>query len=109
MDPFINETTQRERFPGVVFHGEGVLRRRAHIAGSGFDVWQLCETLENYGSDDLVVADFPKVSATHCRLARAYRSAYPDEIDEFIADNRRPLEDREALYPFVDWRAGRTT
>jgi hypothetical protein len=32
----------------------------------------------------------------------AYRDAYPDEIDESIADNRRPVGDIGVLFPFID-------
>jgi hypothetical protein len=32
----------------------------------------------------------------------AYREAYPDEIDEAIADNRRPVDDVDVLFPFID-------
>lgn len=36
------------------------------------------------------------------RIAAAYRDAYPDEIAEAIAQNRRPIDDVGALYPFIE-------
>jgi hypothetical protein len=34
-------------------------------------------------------------------LAQAYYASYPEEIDEKIADNRRPLSELRELYPFA--------
>jgi hypothetical protein len=31
----------------------------------------------------------------------AYREEYPEEIEEAIGENRRPLEEWQQLYPFV--------
>lgn len=96
------EAAKARRFPGIVFQGEWP-ERGPVIADTGFDVWQLCDTLDSYGSIAKVVADFPLLTELHCRLARAYRNAYPDEIEQAIAANRRSTEDLRALYPFVDW------
>jgi hypothetical protein len=35
-------------------------------------------------------------------MALAYRDAFPDEVDAAIADNRRSVDELEALYPFVE-------
>jgi uncharacterized protein (DUF433 family) len=96
------EASKARRFPGIVFQGEWPDREPA-IADTGFDVWQLCETIDNYGSIAKVVADFPLVTELHCRLARSYRDAYPDEIEVAIANNNRSPEELRALYPFIDW------
>lgn len=106
VEELAEEASKSRRFPSVVFHGGTVLERRAHLLGTGFDVWELCWTIENYGSIEAVVDDFPKVTEQHCQIALAYRDAYPGEIDEMIARNNRTLEEWEALFPFVDWRAG---
>ena len=63
----------------------------------------MCETIDNYGSVAKVVADFPLVTELHCRLARSYRDAYPDEIEERIASNNRSRDELQALYPFIEW------
>jgi uncharacterized protein (DUF433 family) len=104
VEELAEEASKSRRFPGVVFHGGGILERRAHLLGSGFDVWQLCETIAHYGSVDAVLADFSKVTEQHCRTALAYQRAYPDEIESMIARNNRPREEWEALYPFIEWR-----
>ena len=96
------EAARARRFPGITFQGEWPDRTPV-INETGFDVWQLCETIDNYGSVTKVVADFPLVTELHCRLARSYRESYPDEIDEAIAKNNRPRDELQALYPFIEW------
>jgi uncharacterized protein (DUF433 family) len=96
------EAAKTRRFPGITFQGEWPDREPV-ITDTGFDVWQLCETIDNYGSVSSVVADFPLVTELHCRLARSYRNAYPDEIEEAIANNNRSREELRTLYPFIDW------
>ena len=98
------EAAKARRFPGITFQGDWPDRKPV-IAETGFDVWQLCETIENYGTVAKVVADFPLVTELHCRLARSYRDAYPDEIGEAIAINNRSRDELRALYPFIDWVA----
>ncbi len=98
------EAAKARRFPGISFQGEWPDREPV-ITDTGFDVWQLCETIDNYGSVASVVADFPLVTELHCRLARSYRDAFRDEIDEAIANNNRSREELQALYPFIEWVA----
>lgn len=42
------------------------------------------------------------LSAREVSVATAYRAAYPEEIQRAIDDNRRPLEDAAALFPFIE-------
>jgi hypothetical protein len=56
--------------------------------------------LEDFSSAEALVAE-TSLSPNQVRLAVAYRNAYPDDIDQAIADNRRPLEYIPVLYPFV--------
>ena len=96
------EASKARRFPGIGFQGEWPDRKPV-ITDTGFDAWQLCETIDNYGSVAKVVADFPLVTELHCRLARSYRDAYREEIDEAIARNNRSRDELQALYPFIEW------
>ncbi len=57
--------------------------------------------LEDFGSPEALVAD-TSLSLAQVRLAVAYRNAYPDEINEAVAENRRPLDDLTTLFPFID-------
>ena len=107
VEELAEEASKLRRFPSITFHGGGVIERRAHLVGTGLDVWELCLLLEELGSVEDVLAEYPKVTAHHCRVAEAYRRAYPDEIDTIIEGNRRPVEEMEALFPWVDWSRAR--
>jgi hypothetical protein len=97
---FTEETARTRRFPGIAFRGDDA-RRRAWVIGSGLDVWEIVHMLEDFGSSAALMADV-SLSPAQVRLAVAYRDAYPDEINQAISDNRRPLEDLRVLYPFID-------
>jgi len=99
VEALTEEAARARRFPGVAFRGDDA-RRRAWVIGSGLDVWELIQMLEEFGSPEALVAD-TQVSPPQVRLAVAYRDAYPEEIDEAIAGNRRPLAEVGVLYPFV--------
>jgi uncharacterized protein (DUF433 family) len=99
VEAFAEETARTRRFPGIAFRGDDS-RRRAWVIGSGLDAWEIVHMLEDFGSLDALVADTP-LTSQQVRLAVAYRDAYPDEIDEAVADNRRPLADVGDLFPFV--------
>jgi uncharacterized protein (DUF433 family) len=100
VEALAEEAMRMRRLPGIGFQGDDA-ERRAVVTGTGFDVWELIETLQNYGSAEAVVKDFPNVDHRHVRIAQAYREAYPGEIDETIAENNRPVEDLLELYPFI--------
>lgn len=100
VEAFTEETARTRRFSGIAFRGDDA-RRRAWVIGSGLDVWEIIHMLEDFGSVEVLVADTPLTRA-QVRLARAYQDAYPDEINNAIADNRRPLSDVGVLFPFVE-------
>jgi hypothetical protein len=99
VEAFTEETARTRRFPGIAFRGDDA-RRRPWVIGSGLDVWEIVHMLEDFNSAEALVAE-TSLSPNQVRLAVAYRNAYPDEIDQAIADNRRPLEDIPVLYPFI--------
>lgn len=99
VEAFAEETARLRRFPGVGFRGEDA-SRRAWVIGSGLDVWEIIQMLDDFGSlDDLL--DGTHLTERQVRLAAAYRAAFPEEIDEAISDNRRRPEELGDMYPFV--------
>lgn len=98
---FTEETARTRRFPGVGFRGEDVARR-AWVIGSGLDVWEIVQMLEDFGTPEQVLAE-THLTEQHLRLALAYRDAYPEEIADAVADNRRPAHDLTLLYPFIEF------
>ncbi len=106
VEALAEEAMRMRRFPGIGFQGDDA-GRRAVVLGTGFDVWELIETFQNYGSAGAVVKEFPKVEHRHIRLAEAYHEAYSEEIDEAIAQNKRPVEELLELYPFIQYHGPR--
>ncbi len=102
---FTEETARTRRFPGIGFRGDDAARR-AWVIGSGLDVWEIVQMLEDLGTVDRLHAE-THLAERQVRLASAYRDAYPDEIAEAVAENRRPVQDLETLYPFIE-RADRS-
>lgn len=94
------EAARMRRFPGIGFRDEDA-NRRAWVIGTGLDVWELIELLQDHGSVERVVEDHENVTRRAVELAQAYHTSYPEEIDEKIADNRRPLSELRELYPFA--------
>lgn len=96
---FTEETARTRRFPGIGFRGDDAARR-AWVIGSGLDVWEVVQMFEDFGSVERLLAE-THLTERQVRLAIAYREAYPDEIADAIADNRRPVDELRVLYPFV--------
>jgi len=84
------EAHRMRRFPGIGFKGDD-WDRRAWVMGSGWDVWEVIQSVRDFGSTEALVEEF-SLTADQVALAQAYYRAYPDEIDALIAENRRPLE-----------------
>jgi uncharacterized protein (DUF433 family) len=68
--------------PGIVFvrwRGE----RRAAIAFSGLEVWEIVATWREGGEVWLTLADaYPELRESQLRAALSYYRLYPEEIDE---------------------------
>lgn len=100
VEALTEEAARARRFPGIAFRGDDA-RRRSWIIGSGLDVWEIAQMAEDFGSTKKLVAE-TQLTPAQVRLALAYRDAYPAEVDEAIADNRRPLEELRTLFPFIE-------
>ena len=100
VEALTEEAARMRRFPGVAFRGEEPYRE-AWVIGTGLDVWELIEMLQDYdGSVERLLEDHDNVSRRTVELAQAYYAGYPAEVDEKIADNRRPLSELRELHPF---------
>jgi uncharacterized protein (DUF433 family) len=99
VEALTEEAARVRRFPGIGFRGDDVTRA-PWVVGTGLDVWEVIEMLEDLGDPERLVRTSQLTSA-QVRLAVAYRDAYPDEIESAIAQNRRTPEEWRSLYPFV--------
>ena len=100
VEALTEEAARVRRFPGIAFRGEDVARE-AWVVGSGLDVWEIVEMLDHHGSAKQLTAD-THLTERQVALAEAYRQSYPDEIDDALAENRRPLDEVRELFPFVE-------
>jgi hypothetical protein len=101
VESLAEEATRTRRFPGIGYRGDDALRR-PWVIGSGLDVWEIIQMLEDFGSVERLVAD-TQLSERQVALAAAYRDSYPDEIAQAISDNRLSAEEWRELYPFIQF------
>jgi uncharacterized protein (DUF433 family) len=94
------EAVRTRRFAGIGFRGEDA-GRRPWVIGSGLDVWEIVQMVEDFGSIERLLEE-TELTERQVRLAVAYRESYPDEVAEAIAQNRRTVEEWHELYPFVE-------
>jgi hypothetical protein len=100
VEELAEEAAKTRLFPGVGFRGTP---RRAWVIGSGLDVWEIVDLLRSYEGDEAALHEsHPLVSERHVRLARAYAERFPDEVGAFVEQQRQPLEDLLAVFPFLE-------
>lgn len=100
VEALTEEAARMRRFPGIAFRGDEPYRE-AWIIGTGLDVWELIEMLQDHGSVERLLASHDRLSRRSIELAKAYHASYPDEIDAKVAENRPPLPELRELYPFA--------
>lgn len=92
----IDEAVRREMFPGVTFRTTAT-GRHAAVEGRRLYVWQVMETLWASDGDITEAADYLDLRADQVSTAMAYYTAYPDEIDGLITENREEAARLESL------------
>jgi uncharacterized protein (DUF433 family) len=82
---------------------EGTSGRRARVAGTGVEVWEIIATYQSVKKDaGRLKKSYRWLSSEQLRAARAYYSDYPEEIDQQIEKNRRwSQEEIRKRYPFM--------
>jgi len=81
------EAVKMRRCPGVVF-ADGPSGRRARIAGTGLDVWEIIAAYQSLDRDFARLhAAYHWLSELQLRAALGYATAYPPEIEQQIARN----------------------
>jgi uncharacterized protein (DUF433 family) len=100
VETLTEEAVRTRRFAGLGFRGEDAARR-PWVIGSGLDVWEIVQMLEDFGSPERLV-EATHLSERQVRLALVYRDNYPEEIAQAIAQNRRKADEWHELYPFVE-------
>lgn len=101
MRELLDMALRMQRFPGIIFI-EGPGGRRAHLAGTGLDVWEVIELLREYGSASTLREHFPRLSPMAIRIAEAYAQEYRQEIDAFLEANSRTPEQLRRRVPWLE-------
>ena len=102
------EAVRMRRVPGVVFT-DGPAGRRATIAGTGMDVWEVIATWKDVGEQwGALRESYDWLNDFQLRSAVAYYKIYPDEIDSRLAVEERWTPERvESELPFLTPRRER--
>lgn len=96
----LEEAVKMRRCPGILF-ADGPTGRRARLAGTGVEVWELIATyLSLKKSFARLRRAYHWLSEAELRAALGYFAAYPEEISRRIARNETWSRDRLlAEYP----------
>jgi uncharacterized protein (DUF433 family) len=81
----LEEALRMRRCPGIAFTA-GPSGRRATVAGTGIDAWEIVATHQSLGGDEARLrAAYHWLTDAQLRAALAYHRLYPAEIDARIA------------------------
>jgi uncharacterized protein (DUF433 family) len=90
------EAVKLKRCPGILF-ADGPSGRRARIAGTGLDVWEVVSTYKSLNRDDARLREaYHWLSEPQLRSALSYFRLYPEEIERQIARNEAWNKDQLA-------------
>lgn len=106
----LREAVRMRRVPGIVFM-DGPVGRRASIAGTGLDVWEVIATFKSVGEDrERLAASYGWLSDRQLSAALAYYDLYPQEIDERIEEEESWTSERVyAEFPYLRPRSVRSS
>src|SRR5688572_23505892 len=92
----LSEAICLRRCPGILF-ADGPSGRRARIAGTGIDVWEVVRTYQGLQrSFSRLRRAYHWLSEPQLRAALGYYAAYPDEVDPQIVRNEAWTTERWA-------------
>ena len=82
LEELLEESLRMRRVPGIVF-ADGPTGRRARIADTGLEVFEVADVFREAGRNGEVArAAFDWLSETQLQAALEYYATYPREIDE---------------------------
>ena len=98
----LQEANKMRRCPGILF-AEGTSGRRARVAGTGIEVWEIIATCKSLNQDlKRLHRAYHWLSNEQIKAALGYYAAYPGEIDQLIQQNEGWNEEKvKDCYPFM--------
>lgn len=96
---YLAEGVRRDEFPEIDFRN-GALGRRATLAGTRLDVWQVIETVRDHANSAEAAAAYLELPIHKVRAAVRYYAMHREEIDLITEREIETAERAEEL-----WRA----
>ena len=83
----LEEALKMRRCPGIIF-SQGITGRRARIAGTGVEVWEVVYEYQIVGKNvEALKKALPHLTERQLIAALDYFQVYPEEIKELIQSN----------------------
>ena len=101
----LQEAIKMRRCPGILF-AEGISGRRARVAGTGIEVWEVIAGYKSMKGDfKRLQKAYHWLSAEQLKAALGYYAAYPQEIDRLIQQNEQWSDEKvRERYAFIHLR-----
>jgi uncharacterized protein (DUF433 family) len=98
----LQEALKMRRCPGILF-AQGTSGRRARVAGTGIEVWEVIAAYKSVKEDfNRLKKAYHWLSEEQLKAALGYYTIYPKEIDRLIEQNEQWNEERlRERYPFM--------
>jgi len=98
----LQEAIKMRRCPGILF-AEGTSGRRARVAGTGIEVWEVIAAYKSVKEDfKRLKKAYHWLSGEQLKAALGYYAIYTQEIDRLIGQNEQWNEERlQEHYPFM--------
>ncbi len=98
----LQEAIKMRRCPGILF-AEGTVGRRARVAGTGIEVWEVIAAYKSMKGDlKRLQKAYHWLSAEQLKAALGYYTIYPQEIDRLIEQNGQWNDKKiRVRYPFM--------
>jgi len=100
VEALAEEALRTRRFPGLALRGSD-WNRRPWVIGTALDVWEIVAASRGFASPQEMAAE-TDLTEPQVRLAMAYHEEFPEEVDEAIRENERPLEQLRREFPTID-------
>lgn len=90
---YLEEGLRMDEHPGIGF-ADGPAGRRAVVAGTGLDVWEVIATVKQPGGSAEAARHYLEVPVGAIRAAVRYYAAFTTEIDDLL-DRQATIAERE--------------
>jgi len=94
---YIEEGLRMDEHPLVRF-ADGPAGRRARLAGTGKDVWEVIATVRDNNADLAAAARYLEMPLGLVQAAVTYYGAYQQEIDQWIELNEQETDEAHAAW-----------